>query len=103
MRTGATLVLLVSKSRGRVDLCVAVVVSRNGRLGRWGIAVISSRRGSGVRIWAPLIHGAVRAALCGRASKAIALHAGLSTVGRGREGAGASWRGGADSQSEGNE
>jgi hypothetical protein len=63
MRTGASLILLVSKSSGGVDLCVAVVVSRNGRLGRWGIAVISSRRGGGVRIWAPLIHGEVRRAV----------------------------------------
>jgi hypothetical protein len=55
MCTHPALVLLVGKAGGSVSLRAAVVVARDGRLGRRGVTVVSSRRG-GVRIGTPLIH-----------------------------------------------
>ena len=57
MRTNPTLILLVREACWRLRLRIAVVFSRAVRLAWWGIAVVSSRRTGGVRVWLlPLIH-----------------------------------------------
>ena len=57
MGSDSTLILLVGKARWRLCLGIAVVFSRAVRLAWRGIAVVSSRGPSGVRVGLlPLIH-----------------------------------------------